>query len=276
MRMNFGFMMRLSVGLLFAPLLSIGQTDTPSLIHIAPQPQQIKTNVPKTIKPKPISKEMSLGVRASTNGWSIFTDYGKSAVVDSRHGDRFYHVKLFQFEFTENKSPRELKSSSGAITSSGNSSSYVYGKINSFYAVKLGYGYRKMIAGKPDYQGAVSIHWVNAGGLAIGILKPYYLNLTGSPVPVKYADNNSGFLDPNEIVSSAGFSKGLSEAKIIPGAHFKTALHFDCAGSLKNVIAIEAGFSAEFYSQQIQIMAIAPATNYFANAYLSFQLGTRW
>jgi len=244
------------------------------------QPTQVVQKKSGTVKlpgPKPISKELSLGFRINTDGWGIFMDYGTSRPIDTKHGDRFYNLGLWQFEFTEKKNPREEKSSSGSTSNGSGSSSFIFGKINNFYVFKPGYGVRTMIAGKPDDQGAVSIHWVNLGGPAIGILKPYYLNVSGDPVAIKYSDaTKTDFLDPNLVISSAGFGKGISESKVIPGVHFKSALHFDFTGNLRNVIAVETGVNAEYYFQDIQLMANIAPTNYFVDVYLSFQFGRRW
>jgi hypothetical protein len=254
--------------------VSVRSSDTASAKKSEAVQQRTQFVRPK--KPKVLSKEFSAGFRINTNGWSIFTDYGKSNIVDSKRPERFFNLRYLMVELSEKKSPRELRSSSGNASSSGGSNSYIFGKINNFYALKLGYGFRKMIAGKPDDQGAVSIHWINAGGISIGLLKPYYLNIEGDPAAIKYSDDKAQFLDPSVIMNSAGFSKGVSEIQVIPGAHFKTGFHFDFSGNLKNVIAIEVGFNGEYYSQSIPIMAIAPASPYFVDAYLSFQFGKRW
>ena len=87
--------------------------------------------------PKPISKEVSLGLRLNSNGWSIYTDIGKVKTEDMKHADMFHNIRLYQVEFTEKKDPREIKSSSA---NGSGSNTYIYGKINNFYAVKLGWG----------------------------------------------------------------------------------------------------------------------------------------
>ena len=64
--------------------------------------------------------------------------------------------------------------------------------------------------------------------------------------------------------------------QFIPGAHLKTALHFDFSANRKNVIGAEAGLNVEYYSQSIALMATQNATPYFVDAYVSFQFGRRW
>ena len=216
---------------------------------------------PKPKGPKAITKEMSVGLRLNTDGWSAFVDYGKVKSQDPKHSDMFYKVRFWQLEFTEKKKPRDEKSTS---------------EINNFYAFKLGYGFRKLLVGKPD-PGTVSIHWANVIGLSVGLLKPYYLNVYSDPAAIKYGpDTAPYFLDNQIIEGSAGFSKGLSEIKVIPGIHFKSSLHFDFSTNRKNVIALETGVNAEYYSQSIALMANQSATNYFLDLFLAFQFGRRW
>lgn len=253
-------------------VITIDTTRTPNKTN--PVQKHIKTIKPKP--PKQVSSEFSLGFRLNSNGWSLYSDKGKSDVIDGKHAERFYNVKMWQFEITEKKSPREMKSNSGAMSSSGSSSTYIFGKINNLYVLKIGYGLRTMIAGKPENQGSVSIHWVNVGGLGIGILKPYYLNISGLPVPIKYSYNPNDFLNQDMIMGNAGFGKGLSESQIIPGIHYKSAFHFDFAGNLKTIIAVETGVNAEYYFQDVQIMANNKSDNYFIDVFLSFQFGKRW
>lgn len=225
---------------------------------------------------KPMKHEASLGFRLNTNGWGIFTEIGKAKPKDYRHADIFYNVSFLHLEFSEVKDPKEEKTTSGYSNSMGGSNAYVYGKINNFYTFKVGYGSRRMIAGKPD-PGTVSIHWVNAGGLSLGLLKPYYLDLYTDQQAVKYTTANANdFLNQSLIVGSAGFSKGLGEIKFIPGAYLRSALHFDFSASRKTVFAFEVGAEAAYYSQQVAIMANQSAQSFFADLFISVQFGKRW
>ena len=235
-----------------------------------------KINYLKPKPPAPIIHEMSGGVRLNTDGWSVFTNIGKAKAQDLRKVDMFHSLRLIQIEVSEKKNPKEEKIHSTTVNTMGGSSTYIFGKINNFYTLKLGYGYSKMIAGKPD-EGCVSIHWSNVVGFALGFLKPYYLNLYSDPQGVKYnPDNQTDFLNQDAIMGSAGFSKGLSEMQFIPGGHIKSAIHFDFSTNKKNVLGVEAGVNFEYYSQEIQLMANQPATPYFADMYVSFEFGRRW
>ncbi len=248
-------------------------SDTSKQVVATAEVPYAKPKPPKP--PKPIVHEISFGFRLNTNGWSIYSDYGKLKTNDLKHVDMSHNVFFLQTEFTEKKDPKEQKIHSQTITGSG-TSTYIYGKINNLYVLKLGLGYRKQLAGKPE-SGCVSIHWATTGGFALGMLKPYYITLAGSSQSIKYSDlNQSDFLDQQNIQGSAGFSKGLGEMQFIPGGHLKTALHFDFSANKKNVIGVEAGVNAEFYSQPIMLMANEKSTTSFIDLFVAFQFGRRW
>jgi len=224
--------------------------------------------------PKPISRELSFGLRLNSNGWSVYSDIGRMKPRDAKHADMFYNVRFWQIEITEKKHPKQYKIKSEGGGSGSNS--YIYGKINNLYALKLGRGYMRMLAGKPD-PGSVSIHWLYAGGFSLGMLKPYYLNVYSDPNAIKYDDGTKeDFLNQYLIQGGAGFAKGLGEMKYIPGFHIKSALHFDFSASRKSVIGVEAGFNAEYYTGEVKIMANQPATPLFLDLYVAIQVGKRW
>ena len=244
--------------------------------------QSVASNNGALKKMKPIHSELSAGFRLNTNGWSLFVDKGYVKSNETKFRDQFHDIRLFQVELSEHKDPKEIKYSNNN-QSGQNSRPLIYGKINNFYALKLGYGMRKMIAGKPE-PGSVSVHWVYAGGFSLGMEKPYYVDgfvqqdNQGSLVPAtfKYSDaTKESFLNERYINGGAGFSKGLGEIQYIPGIHAKTAMHFDFAASRKVVMAVETGISAEYYSRAIEIMANQDAKPYLVNLFASFQFGGR-
>ena len=280
-----------------AAVIDVNQTpviDRSKLVRAADTTAVVKPIVPPVRrvipkKPKPIRTELSGGIRLNTDGWGLFADKGW-AKSEEKDRDNFYDVKLFQVEFAEKKHPKEIKRNNNA-PSDNNAKPFIYGKVNNFYTFKLGYGARKMIAGKPE-RGTVAIHWVYLGGLSAGLSKPYYLDVqsvdgsgnVGPVEAVKYSDTAAPkFLGlpeangtVNYIIGSTGFAQGLGETKVIPGIHFKTALHFDFAKSKTTKMAVETGINAELYAKKIELMAGQKPVPYFVNFYVSFQFGKRW
>jgi hypothetical protein len=260
----------------------VSATDS---VKVVPAPvKQFPAIKPK--KPKLPIKEFSGGVKLNTDGYGIFVEKGWSKSEEEKTIDRFYNARVASIELVEHKHVKEIKQRN-ADPSAPNyekAKPYIYGKVNNFYALKLGYGNRKMVAGKPEY-GTVSIHWVYTGGLSIGMLKPYYLDAyviqdnSNRKVKetIKYTDETKQpFLSQPDIVGPAGWSKGLGETKVAPGIFVKTGMHFDFAKSLKSKFAFEVGLSGELYTKKIEIMANQKAFPYLFNGYIAVQFGKRY
>lgn len=260
--------------------MAYGQiTDRSSI----PVPQRKK-------RPKPVKHELSGGLRLNTDGWSLFLDRGNIKQPD-RSTDYHYDLRFWQLEFGEKKHPQEIKRSNTIGSSADAARPFVYGKVSNFYNLKIGYGKRKAIAGKPKLgeevePGTVSVHWVYLGGITLGLEKPYYIDAyvptSGNPnivelQTINYTDSTQeAFLNQQNIVGSSGFTEGIGKTQIVPGIHGKTALHFDFARSKKVKLAIETGISVDVYMRNIQLMALQDDVPYFVNAYVSFQFGKRW
>ncbi len=236
----------------------------------------------RLLKAPPIKSEWSAGFRLQSDGWALFADIGKEIKLHSKYPNFQYTTSLFQVELAEKVDVRQKLTINSSISSSSKTLGYVFGKVNKFYQVRLSYGQRIKIAGKPDPQSA-SIHLLFAGGLSIGVVKPYKLvALVNDPV-LGYVEKNiqyesvyrDVYLNPDLIFGSAGFSEGLNQLKYIPAFHFKTALHFDFSKEKTTLLAAEVGASVDFYSDAIQIMMDDQNKKTFANMYISFQFGKR-
>jgi hypothetical protein len=257
---------------------SSGRTDS-AVIRSSP------VRLPPIKKPKPITNEFSVGLRLNSDGWSFMVERGKVKTKDMKNIEKFHDVRSLQFEFAERRSPKELKTyGTDAVSGNTSNQTYVFGKVNNFYALRINYAYYKLLAGKP-YTSTVSVHWVNAAGVAIGLLKPYYIDAYVSrnggasyqQESIKYSPENAfSFLTPQLIIGSSGFAKGLGETKIVPGLHLKTGFHFDFSGNKRLVTAVEVGGTGEFYTQKIELVATQKAVPYFFNLYAGIQFGKRW
>jgi len=265
--------------LLLLPLLVLSVAGE-AQVTFASSAGTIKHTPPK--KPKPITKEFSVGVRLTSDGYGLYAEKSFVRSSNQKTQDMFYNTRFFQAGFEEHKNAKETKREFVDQSGSGSKSKpFVFGKVNNFYTFKLGYGFRKLIAGKPE-PGTVSIHWTGVAGLALGLLKPYYLE---ENVPegtgyvqksVKYSDETkSYFLNPYYIIGASGVSKGIGEVQMVPGIHAGTALHFDFAPNKKHVLAVETGVTGEYYTKDVMIMANQEAKPYFVNLYAAFQIGWR-
>jgi TM2 domain-containing membrane protein YozV len=242
----------------------------------------------KPVRPKPIRTDFSVGIRMNTNGWSGFMEKGWVRSEFTKESDKLYNRRVFQIEFSEHKHPKQWRETNTMLSGlvSDKPRPFVYGKVNNFYTLKLGYGYSRMIAGKPN-QGNISVHWLYLGGVSMAFLKPYYIDVYVSSQDnpgflekktIRYTgENEKDFLGYKQnIVGSSGLIKGIDETQLVPGIHAKTALHFDFAADTRTKLAIEIGINGELYTQKIKIMANQKDYPYVVNAYISFQFGKRW
>jgi hypothetical protein len=235
----------------------------------------------RLLKAPPIKSEWSVGFRLQSDGWAFFMDFGKAIKLDPKYPNYQYSTRLFQLELAEKVDLRQKLTING-LSSSSNSLGYVFGKVNKFYQARFNFGQRIKIAGKPDPHSA-SVHWLVAGGLSVGIIKPYKIvALVNDPIfgfvekTIQYEPAyREVFLNPDLIFGSAGFSAGLDQLKYIPGLHLKTGLHFDFSKEKTTLLAAEVGASVDFYSDPIQIMLDDQNKKTFANMYISFQFGKR-
>ena len=209
------------------------------------------------------SKQSAFGIKLSTDGYGLSYEIArfKSARV----------ANIMQFEINEKKSPKEKRTS---LLNGFNFNSVIYGKLNNFYQVKFGMGQQRIIGGKGNKNG-VAVMAAYAGGVSIGLQKPYYvdvINQSQQQLRKTYPTIiDSGYIEQG----AAGFTVGWDKVQIKPGLHAKGALRFDYGRFNETVSAIEVGLNAEYYFSKIAQMAYVPEKNFFFSAYVSLLLGHR-
>jgi hypothetical protein len=217
------------------------------------------------------NKQTAYGFRLNTDGWSLFFEKGylKSPKV----------TNLFSLEFGEKKHPKETKTAGAPQSLFISGTPYVYGKKNIFYQLKPNIGQQRMFGGKTNKNG-LAVHFVYAGGISLGLERPYYVKVE-NPGPsgkedIKYTiQDSAAFLAPGNIIMGTGFRYGWREMKIVPGVHLKTAMRFDYGRFNEMVSAIEVGVNFEAYSRKIEQMLKNPANQTFFNGYVAILFGKR-
>lgn len=214
-------------------------------------------------------KQNTFGLQLRTNGYGLFYEAG-SAV-----SPRF--TNLYMVELTEIKHPKEEKVGKGDGVFN---SSFVYGKINNFYQLKFGFG-QQYIFGQKGNKNGVAVMGIYEGGLSLGLLRPYYLDVTdnGTRKSVKYESRDSLlFLDAvggSRIDGSSGLSKGWNEIKVRPGLFLKAALRFDFNKYNEKVQALQIGLSIDAYPQKIPQMVYQKPKQIFVEGHLAYVFGGR-
>jgi len=227
----------------------------------------------------PFKKQHIFGIKLNSDGYGISYESGKYKTVRK--------TRLLQFELNEKFNPKEEK-----VTSSqdafGNVSQVKFGKANNFFQFKVGYGQQYLIGGKANKNG-VAVSAIYVGGLSLGILKPYYIDVqdqnTGEQLRYKFTDSiptNSNYA----IIGASGATVGWSEVKFKPGVHAKGALRFDYGRFNETVTALEAGLNMEYYTSEILQMTyatqkgpnppfVSKQNKFFINAYITIEFGRR-
>jgi hypothetical protein len=212
-------------------------------------------------------KQNLFGLQFRTNGYGAFYELGRMKTNRK--------TMIYRVDFTEIKHQKEDKQPSDGFIF-GNP--FIYGKINHFYQLTFGFG-QQYILGQKGNKNGVSVSAVYNGGLSLGLLRPYYIEVadqsTQTNRTIKYSKADSALFLGQSIIGGAGFGKGWNEIKVKPGAFVKTALRFDYGRFNEVVSGIEVGLSAEFYASKIPIMVDQKEKQFFFQGYIAILFGRR-
>ena len=242
----------------------------PLCAQVTLQPKQMETKNVGVV----YNDEFAVNLYLHTRGYGIGAIFGK---LKTYYKTTFYHV-----DFGLLKHPKEHRPDNQINQFNVLSRPYVYGKKNSFFALRIGKGQKRYLSEKAKRRG-VAVGYSYQLGPSIGMLKPYYLDLRGdggiAPPTIevsKYSEENKDrFLDPDFIDGYSGFWKGVGEMKFVFGGHLKGGAHFSWGAYDRYVKAIEVGLLLDFYFQKVDILAIEDNSPVFANLYLNLQFGKR-
>jgi hypothetical protein len=210
-------------------------------------------------------KHYAFGAKLISDGYAITFEKGYSKSVRK--------ATLFQLEIAERKHQKEVKQSNNSYLVS---SPFIYGKINFFYPVKLGVQKQFLLGNKSNKNG-VSITANIGGGLALGLLRPYELEVdkNGTATYIRYESEDSLLFKTGTVISGPGFGRGWNNLKFTPGLYVKPGLRFDYGRYNELLSAIEVGVAAEFYSKKIPQMFDNKQQQFFFSAWFTLMFGKR-
>jgi hypothetical protein len=251
-------------------MLRIFSTFFLSLLVITATAQQLFQK-PSDTQDYLYKKECSGGMRVQTNGVALYLEYGwikditRTRLIQVEY---FYHINYLQ---KRQKAQRQ----------SGRD--FFYGVQNRFHAIRFSYGFKRTIADKANRNG-VKLSVSFFGGISLGLVKPYYLNLLQPTTdgniqiePERYsAANAQRFLSLDSIVEAAPIRYGLSQIDPVPGIHLKSSLDFDWGSKDAFVKALEAGIMLDLYYKRIPVMINKTNRFYQIGLYMAFHFGKRW
>ena len=212
------------------------------------------------------NKQNIFGIRLATDGYGLSFEKGYFRTP--------YRTLLWEFELNEKHSPKEhhVSASDGF-----DFSSVVPYKENNLYIFKMAIGQQVLIGGKGNKNG-VAVSAIYAGGISIGMLKPYYITIANnngasSQMTWQQFMQDTTFLD--QVQGSAGFLVGWDNLTVKPGLNAKQAMRFDYGRLNQTVAGIEVGLTEEFYFGKMPIMYLVPPKQFFFNAYVGILFGSR-
>jgi len=211
-------------------------------------------------------KHFAFGIKLISDGYGISFEKGYSKSVKK--------ATLFQLEISERKHQKEEKQSNPNPGVS--SSPIIYGKINFFYPIKLGVQKQFLLGNKSNKNG-VSVTGNIGGGLCIGLLRPYEVEVdkNGTRTFVKYESEDSLLFRSGPFYGGPGLGKGWNSLKFTPGLYVKPGLRFDYGRYNDLVAAIEVGVAAEFHTKKIPQMIDNKQKQLFFSAYFTVLFGKR-
>jgi hypothetical protein len=216
------------------------------------------------------NKQSAFLINLNTDGFAL--GYEKATYKSMRKSSMWW------FTLGERKSRKEEKLTSFFTSGAQAGNPYVYGKQNNFYHLRIGFGEQRLLGSK-NYTNGVAVQAIYGGGLTLGMLKPYYVEVfdaaSNGKINIKYSETDTRFLDPGEIYGAAPFGTGFNELKFVPGAFVKGGFRFDYGRFNEVVSGIEVGIQAEYYTQKMPIMALAKEKNFFVSGYVNLVFGSR-
>ncbi|MFH2095023.1 MAG: hypothetical protein ABIJ16_04925 [Bacteroidota bacterium] len=207
--------------------------------------------------------ERSGGLLLNSNGWGL--NYRAGFRIDG------YRKRLLDFDFVWIKHPKEQK-----VTNPYYEQKFVFGKLNSFYNLRAGFGRQVEIFSKFD-KGGIAIRYLYSGGISIGLLKPIYyevlLSKPDSGTVISVQKFSSSIHTVTDIYGKSSFFEGIEETLIRPGAFVKVGMNFEYGQNDQVINAIEVGAICDVYLHDIQIMAFNNPGRVFVSLFICFRYG---
>lgn len=204
--------------------------------------------------------EMTGGISLNSNGFGFGYRYAKRI--------NYLNKKVFESDFSWLKHPKEEKINNPGYP---NGRSFVFGKLNNFYTLRIGGGRQRELFSKADV-GSIAIRIIGTAGVSLGIQKPcYYEVIENDIIQTRKFDKNKD--KPETIYQRASFFRGIDETSVVPGAYLKTALSFEYSRQEEILHIIEGGFMVEAFPKKIPIMALTENNQFFVSIYISYRFG---
>jgi len=210
--------------------------------------------------------ERSFGVLLNSDGIGI--SYREAKRIDYRN------KWLLEFDGGTLKNQKEYKQSSQQ-TQGG---SYIYGKLNSTFYLRAGFGRQHELFKKTDL-GGIAVRYFYSAGPVIAIMKPIYYKFlflvpgTINEYEIREEKFDASLTAAQDPYGRASFLKGLNETKVIPGLYAKAGFNFEYSKEDKIIHAIEFGGQLNAFPKKVSMMAVSDNKALFFSLFVSYRFG---
>ena len=202
-------------------------------------------------------REFVWGPNKNTNGGLI----GSLVFKWSRStGDDWFRTFGFELSNVKHRKEKKLTRETGK--------SFIIGKTNYLYTLRLQYGREKLLFRKDNQQG-VQINAGVMGGPTIGFHAPYFIQINDGSYE-KYDP-----FEPQNIIGPGRLFQGLGQSESVFGAHVKGGISFEFGTYKNNVAGMEFGFMMEAFSKEIVLVPTQPNKSFFPSTYVTLYWGGR-
>lgn len=271
---------------------------------------QVKENVPSSAIAREKKKEVlrlqlekagiiypienNFGLRIASNGFGAYYEHLKFKTVDRKS---FFTTDFFYFiDF------KEKQTTTYPFPGDNLQNSYHYGKINDLFGFRAAYGYRKAITDKTESD-EVQVSYTLAGGLTLGLLKPYFLDISyglrvydprlnlyyyeeTKVVSEGFSPTNAAIFLTPQVVNIGGenfayikgpssFGESFSSMQLVPGLHGRVAFNFDWGPRDEIVKQMEVGLMIDLYNKALPLYYNNFNSQFNFSVYFSMGIGKR-
>lgn len=252
-------------------LLLVGCTT----FHLMGQENNSRSRLSRNVPAEFVySSNWSANFKLRSDGWQVGGEYSQYK--------SYSKSTIYQFDFGIYKHPKQVRQNKDPYAGWFNSNGikpFIFGKQNSLIALHFAMGQKFLLAEKARRNG-VMINYYYAGGVTLGMLKPYYLRVCGDDQctfydVVTYDEGvNNRFTNYDYIIGGAGFGVGW-KMKFRPGLNAKTGFQFDWSSQDNMIKAVDIGVSVDSYFSKVPIMISDKNKFLFVNAYVGISLGKK-
>jgi hypothetical protein len=207
--------------------------------------------------------EKSFAILLNTDGVGL--SYRGAKRIDYRN------KSLFEIDAGNLKLIKEYKQAS--VYTQG---SFIFGKLNSTFFLRSGFGRQHELFKKTD-MGGIAVRYFYSAGPVFAIYKPIYYRvlhlISANEYELKEEKFDASIASPLDIYSKASFAKGLNETKVMPGLYAKGGFNFEYSKEDKIIHAIEFGAQLNAFPKKIPIMSGSNNKSLFFSLFVSYRFG---